>query len=476
VDVRRSPVDDLTMAFSSQTIARPAPGVTRSAGARRGLAAICLGFLMITLDATIVNVALGRIVGDLGGSVTAAQWVVNGYTIAFAALLLSAGALADRLGARVGYLIGLGIFGAGSAVCSAATTLGMLIAARVAQGMGAAWLMPCSLALITHTFPERRARRRALAIWAELSGVGLASGPVLGGVLTESLGWRAIFLVNLPVALVALLLLWRHVTETQRHPHPLDPAGQALAVATLSLLASGFILAGQRGWDSTLALGLLGCGVACGGGFIVTQRTIAHPMVEPALFARRGFSLSVKIALLFNFCLYGGLFCLAIVLAKGRGFTPLATGLAMLPMTLLIGLTAFASGRIVSRIGEWRTIQCGLTAGAIGAGLVAVSPDGAPLGLVIAATLPMGPVSMAMAALTATAMADAPPDRVGLASGVLNAARQAGGALGVGALGALLRIGGGLSLHAAFAGIALAYGVGVGLAVCGARWSARRAS
>ncbi len=156
--------------------AERARGAHRDRSARLGLAVICLGFLMITLDATIVNVALGPIVSDLGGSLPAAQWIVNGYTLTFAALLLSAGALADRVGARAGFLIGLAIFGVGSAPCSAADSIGMLIVARVIQGAGAAWLMPCSLALIAHNFPDAVARRRALAIWAAPRGSAWPAG------------------------------------------------------------------------------------------------------------------------------------------------------------------------------------------------------------------------------------------------------------------------------------------------------------
>ena len=316
-------------------IAQPARAATIPRNHNAGLAAICLGFLMITLDATIVNVALGPIVSSLGGSLSAAQWIVNGYTLAFAALLLSAGALADRVGTRGGYLIGLAIFGLGSAVCCVAESLPTLIAARVVQGAGAAWLMPCSLALITHSFPEGQARRRALAIWGGASGVGLASGPILGGVLTSAISWRAIFLVNVPVAIVAAWLLVRHVSETRRHRHPLDLAGQSLAVIALSLLTAGLIVAGQHGWLSGITLVLLVVGFTATVAFTLVERTVNHPMVDPALFQRRTFSLSVGIGVIFNFTLYGGLFCLALDLHDVHGLNPFQTGLAMLPVTLV---------------------------------------------------------------------------------------------------------------------------------------------
>src|ERR1700756_452301 len=223
-----------------------------------GLTAICLGFLMITLDATIVNVALGPIGADLGGSVSTAQWIVNGYTLAFAALLLSAGALGDRVGLRTGFLVGLAVFGFGSAACAGATSLAALIVARVIQGAGAAALMPCSLALIAHLFPDSADRRRALGVWGGMSGIGLASGPVLGGILTASLGWRAIFLVNVPIAAAAAVVLRRHVEETPRHSQTLDLPGQVIAIAGLAALTGGFIIAGRQGWGGGLAPAVVG--------------------------------------------------------------------------------------------------------------------------------------------------------------------------------------------------------------------------
>jgi DHA2 family methylenomycin A resistance protein-like MFS transporter len=434
-----------------------------------GLAAISLGFLMITLDATIVNVALGPIGADLGGALSTAQWIVNGYTLAFAALLLSAGALADRLGLRTGFLVGLAVFGLGSAACAFATSLTALIIARVLQGAGAAALMPCSLALIAHMFPEPRDRRRALGVWGGASGIGLAAGPVLGGVLTAAFGWRAIFLVNVPIAVAAAELLRRHVEETPRHRHPLDLPGQTLATVGLAALAGGFIIAGSHGWDGTLTLALLGAGIASAAGFALVERAVKHPMVDPVLFRERTFSIAVALGVIFNFGLYGSIFCLAIDLHRTYGLDALRTGLALLPMTIVTGAMAFLSGRLISRIGEWTAIVVGLTAGAAGALLVsAAAGDGVTT--LIVSSLPVGVTALAMPAMTAVAMSHAPRDRVGLASGVFNASRQTGGALGVAVLGALLAGGSGsVSLHAAFLATAGAYVGGIALALNGWR-------
>ncbi|MDQ1515304.1 MAG: hypothetical protein QOE80_1134 [Actinomycetota bacterium] len=435
-----------------------------------GLTAICLGFLMITLDATIVNVALGPITAELGGSLAAAQWIVNGYTLGFASLLLSAGALADRVGARTGFLIGVGVFAVGSATCSAAFSLPMLIASRLLQGLGAAWLMPCSLALIAHTFSRLEERRRALAIWGGVSGIGLACGPVLGGILTSLISWRAIFLVNIPVAAIAGRLLVSHVQETPRHRHPLDVPGQVLAMVALSLLTGGFVIAGQDGWGSGLSLALLTAGAIGALAFIAAERAAANPLVDPELFRSRSFSVSVTIGMIFNFCLYGSLFCLSIDMHQTHGLDALNTGLALLPVTVVTGGAALGSGRAVRRFGEWPVMLTGLAAGVLAAVLVALNGTHGPLWLLVGSSLPLGATALVMPAMTAVAIGSAAPHRIGLASGILNAARQTGGALGVAVLGALLsEHGNQVALHLAFVVIACAYTAGLVLAVAGQR-------
>jgi DHA2 family methylenomycin A resistance protein-like MFS transporter len=448
-----------------------APAAPSRRAARLGLVAICAGFLMITIDATIVNVALGPIVADLGGSLSGAQWIVSAYTLAFATFLLSAGAWSDRIGSRRAYLIGLGLFAVGSAACAAAPTMAALIAARAVQGLGAALLMPCSLALITHMFPAGPERRGALAAWGGISGVGMAGGPVLGGALVDGVGWRTIFLVNLPVAVAAALAVGAYVAETPRHRHSFDLPGQALVVPALGGLSGGFIAAGSAGWDAPVTIALLALGVLAVVAFWRVERAVARPMIPPELFRNRQFSLVVGIAGIFNFGVYGTLFCLSLLYHEKLGLSPFATGLALLPLLGVIMSIAFTSARLIGRLGEWRAMVLGLSGGAVGALLLAVFGGGSTAAT-MACTVPFGTVALAMQAMTALAMEGAPLERIGLASGIQNAARQAGGALGVALLGTLLSATGTLALHIPLAVVAAFYGLAVGMALYG--WSAAR--
>ena len=443
---------------------------TRSRGRSQrqalALAAISAGFLMITLDATIVNVALPAIGADLGGAPSTAQWVVDGYTVAFASLLLLAGSLADRIGARTGFVVGLTVFVLASAACAAAGSVTFLVAARVAQGMGAAWLMPSSLALITHTFAEPQARGRALAVWGAVSGIGLASGPLVGGILVASLGWRAIFLVNVPVGLVAARVLARHAGETARRRRPLDLPGQLLAMFSLAALTGGFISAGAHGWTAGVTLALGTSGVLGSAAFALVERTVRRPLIDPDVFQDNAFTAVVAIGFVFNFCLYGSIFCLAVGLGRLRGLDALDTGLALLPMTVVTAAMALLAGRLVPRLGEWRVVAAGLTSGAVGAALVALNASNANLAVLLLCTVPIGVTALAMPAMTGVAMASGPSLRHGLSAGVFTASRQAGGALGVAVLGTLLTSGPGasISLRRPFLLTAGAYGLAVALA------------
>ena len=380
----------------------------RPKGQRLALAAISAGFLMITLDATIVNVALGAIGADLGGAPSIAQWVVDGYTVAFASLLLLAGSLADRIGVRRGFVVGLAVFVLASAACAVANSVAFLIAARVAQGIGAAWLMPCSLALIAHTFAEPQARRRALAVWGAVSGVGLASGPVVGGILVTSVGWRAIFFANVPVGLAAAWLLMLHADETPRRRRPLDLPGQLLAMFSLAALTAGFINAGAHGWAAGVTLALVISGGVASAAFVLLERTVRRPLIDPAIFRNTTFTTAVAIGFLFNFCLYGS------HLLPGR-----RSGAAARVGRARDGLRPapddsrhrqrwrFSPGGSFPASASGRSSSQGSHRGAAGATLVALNGRPANLGLLLVSTVPIGFTALAMPAMTGLAMASA---------------------------------------------------------------------
>ncbi|HEX3873230.1 MAG TPA: MFS transporter [Solirubrobacteraceae bacterium] len=460
--------------MATRTQARPGERAERAWVDRRGrfvLVAVCLGFFMIQLDATVVNVALPAIGRDVGGSFAGLQWVVDSYTLVLAAAMLCAGSLADRLGARRLFELGLIGFGIGSAACAAAPDLVVLICARAVQGAGAAALLPCSLALTAHEFPNGRARARALGVWGGFGSLGMACGPLFGGLAVGLVSWRLIFVINIPAGLLAMGLVRRFVGETPRTAGGrLDLAGFVLGTCGLGLATAGFIESGQAGWTAPLPIGLLAAGILAGGVFWVVERRTARPLVPVGLFANRPFTAAVGVGFLFNLCFYGALFCVSLYLQRTRGESPLDAGLEILPMTVFVGLGSLASGRLIARFGPRLPMLAGLGMAGCGAGLLGMVGPSAPLGLVLAGSICLGLCSLAMPAMTSVAVGAVDAERTGLASGVFNAARQTGGALGVAVLGALLVTGGRVpSLGRALPLAAGGYVVAIGLAIAATR-------
>lgn len=406
--------------------------------ADRGLAltGICLGFFVVLFDATAVNVGTGSIAASLGASVIAVQWVLNAYTVTFAAVMLTAGSLGDRFGTRRVYLGGSVLFAAASVACAAAPATPVLIAARAVQGVGAAAVVPCSLALIVHRFPEGPARARALGIWGGVSGVGLAAGPVIGGGLVTAVGWRAIFLVVVPIAVLSVVIVGSRIGETPRHPttRP-DLAGQALAVITLGTLTAALTQTSALGWSDPRILGLMGVAALSGIGFVLVERHVRAPMLAPVLFTSTRFSGATVVGLLFNLGLYGTLFCLALVLERTLHESAAATGLALLPLTAVVGLCALASGRLTTRFGVRTPMLIGLIGGLAATALLAGFGDQFGVAGLAGLGAILGLVGLAMPAMTGVALAAAGAERAGLGAAVLNAARQAGGAVGIALLG-----------------------------------------
>jgi MFS transporter, DHA2 family, methylenomycin A resistance protein len=401
------------------------------------LAAAVLGFFVITLDAVVVNVALPSIRADLGGGITGLQWVVDGYTLAFAALLLTAGALSDRIGGRRAFAAGLALFVAASAACGLAPTLSALVAARFVQGSAAAVLMPSSMALIRQAYADPASRARAVAEWAMGGAVASTSGPVLGGLLSV-VTWRLTFAINVPVGAVALVLL----TRTERSPHrkvPFDWAGQLTAVLAMGGLTYGAIEAGALGFAVPRVVIALAVAVLALTAFLVLQALGAHPMVPLELFRSRTVSAAVAVGFAFIVGYYGLPFVMSLYLQQLHGLSPLTTGLVFLPMMLVGAVLTPFSARLAERLGARMLIGGGLVLMTAGLVLLAAAPSWTPVwalaGLMILVGL-AGP--LVSPPVTAVLLNSVPGHQAGTASGVFNTSRQVGGALAVAVFGALL--------------------------------------
>jgi MFS transporter, DHA2 family, methylenomycin A resistance protein len=415
----------------------PAAGRAPSPAPGWSLAAALLGFFMVTLDAVIVNVALPDIRQELAGGITGLQWVVDGYTLLFAALLLSAGSLSDRIGARRAFGGGLVLFVLASAACGLAPSLAVLVAARLIQGAAAAALMPASMALVTHAYPDPARRVRAVALWTLGGTAASTSGPLLGGVLS-AVSWRLIFVVNVPAGAVALLLLAR-VTSSPRHRVPFDWAGQVAAVAAMGGLTYGAIEAGSAGITAPGVLAALALAAAGLAMFIVLQARGRHPMLPLSLFRSRTVSVAVATGFAFMVGYYGLPFVMSLYLQQLRGLTALDTGITFLPM-MLIGavLTPFVA-RLTGRFGARVLIVTGLAAMTAGLTVMALLSSPAPLALLSALMVATGLAGpLVMPPVMALLLQAVPARRAGVASGVFNTSRQIGGALAVAVFGALL--------------------------------------
>ncbi|MFF9607244.1 MFS transporter [Streptomyces sp. NPDC014684] len=401
------------------------------------LAAALLGFFVITLDALVVNVALPAIRSDLGGGITGLQWVLDGYTLMFAALLLSAGSLSDRIGARRAFGLGLAVFIAASIACGLAPTLPVLIAARIVQGAGAAAMMPTSLALIREAYTDPVKRARAVALWAVGGAVASAAGPVAGGA-ASLISWRMIFFINLPIGLVALLLLAR----TDRSPHrpaPFDATGQVTAVLAMGALTFGAIEAGERGFTAPIVWGAALITLVAAAVFLRAQARGQAPMVPLPLLRHRTVVISCAAGFAFMAGFYGMVFLFSLYLQQQRGLSPLTTGAAFVPMTVLSAFINPLSARAAECFGPRVPISCGLLLMAAGLITLALVPEATPTWALAALMLPVGLGGpLAMPPTTALLVNSVPAQQTGTASGVFNTSRQLGGALAVAVFGALL--------------------------------------
>lgn len=417
----------------------PAPAPTLCPAPGRGrvspgltLTAAMLGFALITLDASVVNVALPAIGDSLGGGMSGLQWVVDAYTLAFAALMLSTGALSDRIGATRAYAIGITVFTAASVACGLAPSLPVLIGARVVQGVAAAVVLPASLSLVRQAYSGSAGRARAVALWAAGGSVAVALGPVAGGALTTAWDWSGIFFINVPLGAVALVLLLRS-PRSERRPAPLDVPGQLLAVLTLTALTFAVIEGGMTG------LFALVVAVAAGAVFLRTEARQAHPVVPLGLFRDRTVAVTVAAGAACSVAFYGLVFVFSLFFQEVQGRSALWAGLMFLPMTGLIAVTNVFAGRLAARVGPRRPMLVGQAVAVAGMLLLLLADASTPA---LALAFLMVPLALGCALtippLTAAMMEAVPADRAGLAAGVLNSARQVSGGLGIAAFGGLL--------------------------------------
>ncbi|MGW2834388.1 MFS transporter [Streptomyces sp. NPDC001286] len=405
------------------------------------LTVTCLGQFMVLLDNTIVGAALPDMQHRLHTELTGLQWIVDAYVLLVAMLLLSGGVFADRFGRKRVYLTGVAVFTAASLLCSLAPSLGWLVAGRVLQGIGAAALSPASLALLAAAYPVPQERIKAIGLWAGLSGIGLAAGPVAGGVLTQAFGWAAIFLVNLPIGVVLLLIGLRHLGESRNPSAPaIDVPGTVLSVLGVGVLTYGLIEGGARGWTSPVILGSLAAAVILLAAFIAVEARRSAPMLPLRLFGQRLFTVSNAAMAVVGLALMGSSFFFSQFFVYVQGSSILRAGLQTLPVSLAMVIVSPYAGRLAARYG-FRTV---VTTGLALAGLGLLT-----LGMVHADTgygnvwWRLGLVgigfALAMSPLTGAAIQAVSPQESGLASGISSTTRQIGAVLGVAVLGAIVR-------------------------------------
>jgi DHA2 family methylenomycin A resistance protein-like MFS transporter len=401
-------------------------------------AAVVVGNFMVLMDASILNVALPSVRDDLHASAAALPWTVDAYTVLFAGLLLASGSLADRFGARRMYRGALLAFAVLCLLCAGASAAWMLIVGRALLGLAAAGLVPASLALLAGLYPDKAHRAKAVGVWAALSALGLVAGPVLGGALVALGGWKLVFLVNPPIALIAFLGTRGFRPDRAAAARPVDLPGLGLSVLCLGALTFGLVDAGLDGWGRPVPLLALALAVVAGVALAVVERRVAWPALPPALLSQSRIRADLLAGAVASFIFYGLLFAMTLWMVNDRHLTPLQTGLAFLPMTLPLAVLPIFTGRFVAGFGTRPVILFGLTAGAVSGAVLALSGQNPPYGLIVVAEIALALASAtSIPGATADLAVAAPADLAATAQGALNASRQAGAALGVAVLGTL---------------------------------------
>ncbi len=404
------------------------------------LAALSFALFMIMLDNTIVNVALPSIQRDLGIGVSELEWVVTGYALSFAVLMLSGGKIADMYGRRRVFLFGLAVFTVSSLACGLAGSAGLLIGARVVQGAGAAFMMPATLSIISVTFPPRE-RGAAIGIWAGVSAMALAIGPLVGGLITEHISWNWIFFVNVPVGAlgVAATLLIVPESRDSTHEQRLDVPGLLVSAGGLFALVFALIEGSHYGWSSPTILSLFAVAGIALVAFVLLELHQRLPMMDLSLFRQGTFAGANIVALLVSLAMFGVFFFVSLYMQNILGYSAVEAGATFLPMTLLIILVAPIAGKASDRFGSRWLMTVGMTLTGVSLLSYAQLEAGSSFWNVLPGLLTGGVgMAMAMSPMTAAALGAVPVDKAGVGSGILNTFRQVGGALGIAIMGAIL--------------------------------------
>jgi EmrB/QacA subfamily drug resistance transporter len=403
------------------------------------LAICCMSLFIVSLDATVVNIALPSIHTDLHASVSQLQWTIDAYTLTLASLLLLSGSTADRLGRARIFKVGLSLFTAGSLLCSVAPNTQLLIVFRVLQAIGGSMLNPVAMSIIRNTFDDPRERAQAIGIWGAVIGLGMALGPVLGGLLVQVVGWRSIFWVNVPVGIAAIVLTARFVPESRApRARRVDPLGQVLVIALLGSLTYGIIEAPKHGWLSGETIGLFAFALVMLILLVAQELRRFEPLIDVRFFRSAPFT-GATLTAIFAFASLGSfLFLNTLYLQEGRGLSPLDAGLWTLPMAAMIVIFAPISGRLVARAGARPSLAFGgaaMTAGALL--LTDVSPTTSMAHLFLSYALFGIGHGFVNAPITDTAVSGMPAEQAGVAAAVASTSRQTGSSLGVALSGAV---------------------------------------
>jgi EmrB/QacA subfamily drug resistance transporter len=393
---------------------------------------------MIVLDTLVVTTALSTIRKDLGASLEEMEWTVNAYTLCFAVFLMTAAALGDRFGRRRLFAAGIGVFTAASAACALAENLGWLITFRAIQGVGAALIMPLSVALLSAAFPPEQ-RAKVMGIFSGITGLATLAGPFVGGAISEGLAWQWIFWLNVPIGLLMFVLIWSRIGESFGPNSALDFRGLSFATGGSLGVVWGLIRSNSVGWSSPEVISALVAGILLSFLFVIWELRARNPMLPMRLFRLRAFSMGNAAIFLLNASLFGSLFFIAQFLQIAQGYGPLDAGLRMLPWTATVFIVAPVAGNLVNRIGERPLIVCGLLMHALGMlwiGLIA-EPGTSYIEFVAPLIISGSGLAMAIPTSMSAVIGSVAPSEIGKASGAFNMLRQLGGVFGIAILAAV---------------------------------------